>query len=274
MIKDLLVVIDNSAKSDQFLQAAVRFAERAHAIAEVAMLSPGPLASPKLAPFGTLHVPVEVLLKEEKARLEVVRRSIAGAKCPVEVYGISDDVAWIAHDLRLSHPLADLIMVGTPETWEVPWLRRRILESLLLTSGTPVLIMPPQKPLGAIRHAILGWKPSREANRAVHDLVALAEPGATIELVIVDHDSEADTKAHAVEAQRHLVRHGFKTSVHVSTPGDWSSVGELLEHHAVRQGADLLVTGGYAHSRAREVVLGGVTRTLLGEVRVPVLLSH
>lgn len=274
MIKDLLVVIDNSTKSDQFLQTALAFAERVGAHAEVAMLSPGPLASARLAPLGALYVPENVLVEEERARLAVVRASIAECTCPVEVYGLHDDVAWIAHDLRLSHPLADLILVGDPDGWEVPWLRQRVLETLLLSTGTPVLVLPAERSLGPVRHAVLGWKPTREANRAVHDLIALAEPGATIELVIVDDDPDAAVRTHAAEAERHLVRHGFKTLLHVSPTGDWSSVGEMLVHHAVKQQADLLVAGGYAHSRVREVILGGVTRTLLGAVRLPVLLSH
>lgn len=274
MIKDLLVVIDNSPNSDAFVKAAVALAQRAQAHAEVAMLSPGPLASAKFAPFGALYVPDEVLLKEEKARLAEVRDLISDANAPVEVYGLRDDVAWIAHDLRLSHPLADLIVVGETESWEVPWLRQRVLETLLLTTGTPLLVMPAERPLEPIRHAVLGWKPSRETNRAIHDLVALAEPGAAIEVAIVDPDPDADKRADVVEVVRHLVRHNFKASVHVAPPGDWPSTGEVLVHRAIQQRADILVTGGYAHSRVREVVLGGVTRTLLRDVRLPVLLSH
>ena len=155
MIKDLLVVIDNSSNADQFLQAAVAFAQRAGAYAEVAMLSPGPLMAVNLAPFGELYVPDEVLLEEERVRLNAVRDAIAHATCPVDVYGVRDDVTWIAHDLRKSHPLADLIMVGGPEDWEVPWLRWRVLETLLLTTGTPLVMMPANRPLGPIRHAVL-----------------------------------------------------------------------------------------------------------------------
>jgi nucleotide-binding universal stress UspA family protein len=274
MIKDLLVVIDNSTHSDPFLQGAVAFAQRSEAHAEVAMLSPGPLASAKFAPFGALYVPDAVLIDEERARLAAVRGSIAEASCPVEVYGLRDDVAWIVHDLRLSHPLADLIMVGGPDSWEIPWLRRRVVESLLLTAGTPLLVMPENHQLGPIRKAVVGWKPSREANRAIHDLVALAEPGASIELVIVDNDTDADKRADVAEVQRHLIRHGFKTSVHLSRSDDWPSVAERLEFVALQGQADLLVTGGYAHSRVREAVLGGVTNALLDGARIPLLLSH
>lgn len=274
MIKDLLIVIDNSIASEPFLNAAVSFAERSRAYGEVAMLSPGPLAVADLAPFGALYVPDEVLREEEAARLAAVRAAVAGAKCPIEVYGLRDDVAWIARDVRLSHPMADLILIGTKDSWETPWLRRRVLETLLLTTGTPILVLPFDRPLGPVHHAVIGWKPSREANRAVHDFIDLAEPGATVELVIVDADEEAGKRPDLAEVERHLGRHGFKVSVHRAPPGDWATTAEVIEHHALHARADLLVVGGYAHSRAREVVLGGVTRNLIESSRVPVLMSH
>lgn len=274
MIKDLLVVIDNSSNAEPFLRAAVAFAERTSAHGEVAMLSPGPLAVDELAPFGALYVPEELLRQEEDGRLAAVRASVAGARVPIEVYGLRDDVAWLTHDLRRGHPLADLIVVGAPDSWKVPWLRRRVLETLLLSTGTPLLIMPAERPLGPVRHAVLGWKPSREANRAIHDLVALAEPAAQIDLVVIDDDPGATRRADVVEVERHLGRHDFKVRAHVTRPGDRSSTGEILEHFAMRAGADVLAVGGYAHSRIREAVLGGVTSRLLEQVRLPVLLSH
>jgi nucleotide-binding universal stress UspA family protein len=122
---------------------------------------------------------------------------------------------------------------------------------------------------------VVGWKPSREASRAVHDLVALAEPGAQIDLVMVD--AEAGSAGHdkrAVEVERHLVRHGFKVTLHTSRRESWKTVAQMLEHFAVQRGADVLAVGGYAHSRAREVVLGGVTRDLIAQSRLPVLMAH
>jgi len=274
MIKDLLIVIDNSRKADNFLREALIFAERYDAFTEVLMLSPGPIAAADFAPLGALFVPDEVLRQEEAERLDVVRRALADALCPVEVHGLRDDIAWLAHDFRREHPVVDLILMGTEESWEIPWLRRRALETSLLATGTPLLIMPSQRPVERFRRAVLGWKPSREANRAVHDLVALADPGATIEIAMVGCAEGEAAEPHVAHVQRHLERHGFKVTLHLCPPGEWSGSAEVLEHLVRIHGADLLAVGGYAHSRVREIMFGGVTRELVAHARVPVLLSH
>jgi len=275
MIADILIVIDNGKGSEPFLEAAVGFAEQQSAQVNVLMVSPGPLAVAELAPFGALYIPEKVQLREEAERLAQVRAKLASAKVPVEVKGVCDDVAWVAGDVRRASPVADLILIGGADSWGVPWVRRRVAETLLLSSGTPLLIMPDGRSPCPIRHAVLGWKPVREAVRALHDLVLLAEPGAAIDLVVVSADGEdALRTTHAAEAQRHLVRHGFQVTPHVSQPGDWASVAHMIEHHAVRRNADLVAIGGYGHSRLREVTLGGVSRELIAGARLPVLLSH
>ncbi len=275
MIKDLLIVIDNGPQAEPFLKTAIRIAEGSRAYCEVAMLSPGPLVAAEFAPLGALYVPDEQLRLEEQARLVEVRALVDDATTPVEVYGVRDDVAWIAHDLKRSHPLADLIVTGPEEAWEVPWLRRRVIETLLLTTGTPLLLLPSNHAFGPIHHAVLGWKPSREASRAVHDLAALAEPGATIDVAMIDAVTNgAGQNRQAVEVERHLVRRGFKVALHTRNTEEWSTVADMLQHFAVEQGADILAVGGYAHSRMREAVLGGVTSQLVAASRLPVLLSH
>ncbi|WP_213981333.1 universal stress protein [Sphingomonas sp. dw_22] len=273
MIQDLLIAIDNSAGSEPFLDTAIAFAERLDAFAKVTMISAGPLAAAEFAPFGAIYVPEDVLRSDEAARLEEVRARLASAKVPVELRGISDDVAWVAGDLRRSHPLADLLVVGPADSWEVPWLHRRVVETLLLSTGTPLLLLPTQSTLAGVGHAVLGWKPSREAIRTVHDLVAIADPGAVIDVVVVDEKAEgAADQPGVADLIQHLARHGFNATAHVIATGD--SAAEALEEFTLRHKADLLAVGGYAHSRVREVVLGGVTRDLLGSARVPVLLSH
>lgn len=275
MIVDILIVIDNSETSEPFLDSAVRFAEQRGAHASVLMVSPGPLAVTELAPFGALYIPERVQLREEAERLAEIRAKLASAKVPVEVKGICDDVGWIAGDVRRASPVADLVLIGEADSWEVPWARRHVAEALLLSSGSPLLVVPDSKCPGPIRRAVFGWKPAREAVRALHDLVTLAEPGATIDLVVVSADGDdALRTTHALEAARHLTRHGFQVTPHVSPPGNGASVAHMIAHHAVRTNADLVAVGGYGHSRLREIALGGVSRELIAGAPLPVLLSH
>jgi len=275
MIKDLFAIVDHGEKSKPFLDAAVTLGEAHDACLEVGVLTGPPLAATTLAPFFEIYLPETVLAERAAERVEEVRLRLAHARCPVSVVEFLDDVLWLAGDLRRSRQIADLLLVGPSSGWEIPWLRGRIIETMLLAASTPLILLPEDRGLRRIRRAVIGWKPSREAVRAVHDLVALAEPGVHIDVVVIgDAGQPGDSDARAgAEVKRHLERHGLSAKLH------WLhsvSVGEadLLQEFAVETDADVLAIGGFAHSRIREVLLGGVTRALVRENRVPLLLAH
>lgn len=275
MIKDLFALVDHGGKSRPFLDAAVALGEAHGAHLEVGVLTALPLAATELAPFFELYLPDAVLAQQAAERVEQVRLELARARCPVSVTEFHDDVLWLAGDFRRSRQLADLLLVGPESGWEIPWLRRRMIETILLTAGTPLLVLPEGSALGKIRRAVIGWKPSREAVRAVHDLVAHAEPGAHVDVVAVGYaprSSDSDPAAGA-EVKRHLERHGFSAELHWLYDANLDEA-ELLQRFTVDARADLLAVGGFAHSRVREILLGGVTRTLVRSNRVPVLLAH
>lgn len=227
--------------------------------------------------MGAFYVTEDALRRDETEQIGRIHSLIEDVNCPVQVCGFHDDVAWLPGDVRRNRQITDLIVAGSIYSWEVPWLRRRVLETLLLSSGTPLLLLPDEhRALGKVKHAVFGWKPSPEANRALHDLVAIAEPGATIDIVMIgenEHASDPRLEA-ATEVEQHLVRHGFEVTVHALQLGEWQTIAGELQRFAVTQGADLLAIGGYAHSRIREVWLGGVTHDVIAEAELPVLLSH
>jgi nucleotide-binding universal stress UspA family protein len=270
MIRDILAIVDNAAAAAPFIGRVLRLAERCGASVDIAALTPSPYVAEALLPLGGMYLPDAVLEGDDRAKLDAVTTLTAASPASVSVFGLHDDVAWLAGDVRRSRQLADLILVGGPEEWETGWLRRRVLETAILGAGTPVLILPAGKDLAPVRHAVLGWKPGPEANRAVHDLVAIAEGGATVDIVIVDQEAGHDA---GDELCRHLVRHGLAPVIHrLATDG--MSEAEVIHGFALRNKADLLVTGGFGHSRFREICLGGVTRYLIEDAQVAVMLSH
>ena len=168
---------------------------------------------------------------------------------------------------------ADLLMLGQddPESDHAG-----LLEAVLFDSGRPVLAIPFAGTFPQIgRRVLVGWNASREASRAVHDalpLLAKAE-SACVFLANPKRGLGAHGEEPGADIARHLARHGLKVEVAKAVADDVAD-SALLLNHASDMGADLLVMGAYGHSRLREFILGGVTRSLLREMTVPVLLSH
>ena len=145
-------------------------------------------------------------------------------------------------------------------------------ESAFLTTGRPALIVPYiGAPPGPVRRAVVAWNASREAARAAHDaLPFLVEAEHTTVLAIDPERSRyhAGGRAHgASRTPRGAGRDG-------SLPSGGLTIGDAILAYAADDGADLLVMGGYGHSRMREIVLGGATRQVLAQMPLPVLMSH
>ncbi|MDA8049871.1 MAG: universal stress protein [Rhodospirillales bacterium] len=183
---------------------------------------------------------------------------------------------------------SDLIVLGQPEPGQTAaTAHRHMVEDVLLTAGRPVLIVPfagEFETVGA--NVLIGWRESPEAARAAHDALALVEAGAKLTLLTVRHGPipAERTELPGAGMARHLARHGVKTAsdeavAEASTPASFVvrpavTETDVLLNYASDVGADLLVVGAYGHSRMRELVLGGVTRGLLGHMTLPVLMSH
>ncbi|MEG3175445.1 universal stress protein [Sphingomonas sp. RB3P16] len=271
MIKTILAIVEGPVRGTGFIDAVLGLAEyrQAHVIFDI--LTAAPLLSANLAPLGTLYtLPGELrqLTREHASSL----RTLLPPGSQAEVVSHCDDVGWIPGDLRATAPLADMIVIGPGDAWSIDWLRRRTIETVLVASGTPVLLLPPGRSLRSVEHAVLGWKPEPAAMRALHHLVALAAPGARIDVVAVKHglDDLPETVLDPVVAL--LSRHGFSVKGHALDRSETPQ--ERLTSFALDRGADLLVVGGFAHSRVREILLGGVTRSLIGDPRLPVLMVH
>lgn len=273
MIKDLFAVIDDAEIAAPFLGAILSFAEAHRARLTVTALTPAPTATPAFAPLGGMWLPEMVLAADDEANVMRLKQALDGATVEVSVRGLHDDAVWLTGDLRRSTPAADLVLIGPPQTWRARWLRRRVLETLIKSAGAPVLLVPDGGLSYLSQHAVLGWKPGPEASRALHDLKRVVEPGGRIDVVTVgDEDSwPFDDQRSRMEARDHLARHGFAAEAHLKESGNDDAAALLDWAHL--QGADLLAIGGFAHSRFREILLGGVTRHLIDGADRPIMIS-
>jgi nucleotide-binding universal stress UspA family protein len=170
---------------------------------------------------------------------------------------------------------ADLAVLGQPDPAGTP-SGAAVLAGAIFDSGRPVLVIPYAGSFASVGARVLvGWNAGREATRAVHDALPLLVKAGSVTITAVN--PRVGLGAHGeqpgADIARHLARHGVAVVVeHTVAPE--IGAADILLNRASELSADLLVVGAYGHSRVREFLLGGVTRSLLREMTVPVLLSH
>ncbi len=148
-------------------------------------------------------------------------------------------------------------------------------EAVIFGSGKPTLVLPQttrSRPfeLGTIAVA---WDFSRAAARAISDALPLLEKARKVRVVTIVDEKELDTKHSAEAIAKNLARHGIDIVLdRVEAKG--MPIGSVLESYTLSHGMDLLVMGAYGHSRLRQFILGGATRSLLARPPLPILFSH
>jgi nucleotide-binding universal stress UspA family protein len=156
---------------------------------------------------------------------------------------------------------------GHPETLS-------IAEGLIFESGRPVLLLPPEGMAGhRFDDVVVGWDGSRGAARALAEALDLLAAAESVTVATVTGDKDLVGTAPAEDVVRHLSRHGI-TAEAVDVPLGGENAGEALTSFCKKRGADLLVMGAFGHTRAREFLLGGATRSALKEPVLPVLMAH
>jgi len=147
---------------------------------------------------------------------------------------------------------------------------------VMIAGGRPVLFIPTAGRFPTIgSNATIAWNGSRESARAVFDALPFLVAAKQVRILAVNPD---DTELHGTvlpgsELATALARHGVKCEVARSVAPDIGIGDELLSRLADR-GSDLLVMGGFGHSRFREFIFGGATRSILAHMTAPVLMSH
>jgi nucleotide-binding universal stress UspA family protein len=167
----------------------------------------------------------------------------------------------------------DLAVVGQaePKTNAVEGI---IVEAALFDSGRPVIIVPYiQKAPLKLDRVMVCWDGGRVAARAIGDAVPLLQRAGHVEVVIVANELGKQDQIEGADVGAHLARHGLNVEVKRILLGD-IDVADALLSHAADEGVDFIVMGGYGHSRLREFVLGGITRSFMESMTVPVLMSH
>jgi len=278
MIKDLVVSLSVAPERDpaaEFaLSVASAFAARVAGIAfqsdpiTPTALMDGVPPSPDL--LESLRMESERGAKAAAARFDEAARL---ASVPFETRIVTSTVAGAANRFAEIARRFDLSVVAQarpdavgPETL--------IVEQALFDSGRPVLVVPyiQATPFRADR-VMLCWDGSRPAARAAGDAMPIVARAQVVEVFIVESGKLKSDEIPGADIAEHLAHHGLNVKITRTVSGD-VDVANVILSHAADSGADLIVMGGYGHSRLREFILGGATRGILTSMTVPTLMSH
>lgn len=274
----ILVHLDDSSRCDDrvTLAASVARTHGAHLLG--------------LAPTGLVNLPATLqptqldgvpTLAAARDRLrERAERCVQRFNQQVAALGLVSHEGRVHDDDMLSAVIqhartSDLVVLGQHDARHhvllVPW---DFPQQVCLHGGRPVLVLPHTGDFASCGHTVVvGWNDSRESARALADALPLLQQAQEVHVLSLQHTREHDGQHPALDGVgQWLQRHGVPATLHLEATS--LHTGDALLARSVDLGADLIVMGGYGHRRITELVLGGVTRSVLAKMPVPTLISH
>ena len=276
MVKDIIVNLSVTKEGSVVGKYAVSVA----AALEAHLTGVAFIYEPVVPISGAGYIPAEVIEIQRDDNETAAEAAIKSFTADTDQAGISAEPlitnASLAgagdHFARMARRF-DLAIVGQAEP-EISSMEQIIGETTLFESGRPMIMVPYiQKAPFKTDNVMICWDGSRTATRAVADAIPIIRKSGRVEIVIVTNERGKEDEIEGADIGQHLARHGLKVDVH-RIPGGNIDIADALLSHAADSSADLMVMGGYGHSRLREFVLGGVTRSIFESMTVPVLLSH
>jgi len=275
-VKDILAIVTSAASNEPVIAFAEQLAQQTGGRVTAALVNWEPNYAPvevlAVDPlYGQLLEDARDQLRGEADKLKV--RLLQGeTAAAVESYLIDRGAAGVALGLRARH--ADLSLVAKPTKLNADSVQA-ILDAALFESGRPVIIVPPEwKPAPIGRRVLFAWKPTREAARALGDADDLICAAEGVSVVTVDgKPSRGYGEQPGADITAHLAYRGAKAELFNLASGGLTEAEAILRQ-ALAVGADLIVMGGYGRSRMSEFIFGGVTREILKQTTLPVLMSH
>jgi nucleotide-binding universal stress UspA family protein len=201
---------------------------------------------------------------------EATRRAGVSAETRRIEAGVGDVPTQFAHIARRF----DLSVIGQFESGRDHPTKNIVIEAALFESGRPVLIVPfIQKDRLKLDHVMVCWDGSRAAARAVADAMPFLARSGKASIVVADLQSAKSPDLPGTDIATHLTRHGVNVTIE-RIPVSKIDVSNAILSYAADTDPDLIVMGGYGHSRLREFILGGTTRGMLASMTKPTLMSH
>ncbi|MDE2579441.1 MAG: universal stress protein [Hyphomicrobiales bacterium] len=270
--KDLLAIIESAEDAEAMSGYAHSLADAFQAHLTVAGVTP----QMPPAPAFMGEFPYELVQQAQEKAMEQIAAGYAKFEKAASRPNTSDLVriespsgaieeatARLARQFDLS-----LVLQPTPERRDAS-----LIESVLFNSGRPLLILPYiQHGPARLGKIIVAWDGGAAAARSLGAAMPALKRAGRVEVVTMVDPRKSAGSLPGVDITRHLARHGVHAELKNLPKGD--DVGALLLSYAADENADMLVMGGYGHSRFRELVLGGATRTILQSMTLPIFMKH
>ena len=264
----------STADGDAVIDQAVEVCERAGAHLSLLVLGIAP--PPPASPYGVVSNDIwagEIRdgQNEAQVRGKALEARLASREIPVSVEAQYIDRGTVATLAARFARYADLTLVPPGSDVQTP-----VLDGALFESGRPVLLLPQgATSFPAPKSVMIAWNASVEASKAVRDAICVMKTAEKVHAVLIDPVPSFD--GHGPEPgsdlATYLGRHGIATEVH-RLPKEGKDTGEILRRVASDLGADLIVMGGFGHSRLRERIFGGATTSMVKTPSVAVLMAH
>jgi nucleotide-binding universal stress UspA family protein len=276
--KSILVHLDTSEAVHHRLELALSLAKQAegHLTGLYTAFSPEPGSFYVMAGNAELYVEQRQRRAEREGalerlfRAELVRTKVSGEWKSSAEYA-NTVVAQAAR-------LADLTILGQDNRGDPDaFVADQFVENTVISSGRPVLVVPYAGRFDTVgSHVMLAWDGSREATRAWHDALPFLTRAKRVTVMTINAlaNEPPGSRDPGVDIAATVSRYGVNVVTDEVEGVKRDPIGEMLLSRAADLGADLIVMGCYAHSRWRELVLGGATRSILKSMTVPVLMSH
>ena len=273
--KTILVHVDSGKYCPARLDMAIHLARRfdAHLVGLHALTAVR-LPAYAIAEAGaTLLEAQKTVAHEQASRAEsLFTKAIGGAGLASTEWRVSSDDAVDATALHARY--ADVVVLGQPRERDGSGVESDFAERVILSAGRPVLMVPyAGKFEGVGKRILVAWNTGREATRAVTDSIPLLREAEQVHVVVFNPEGAVHGAVPGADIGLYLARHGVPVEVAYHRADD-IDVGNQLLSRVADLGIDLIVMGAYGHSRLRELVMGGATRTILESMTAPVLLSH
>jgi nucleotide-binding universal stress UspA family protein len=276
-LREIVVFVDGRTETAGILEFAGILAQEHGARLITVFMQPEPIVTPAetFARGEGMHSTIEVH-QAQLDRIEAEHR--AQFEDIVRRHGIRSEwrsLPYLSSEVGVHAYYADLVAIARPESAGQITGPPGLAESLILSSGRPIILFPPRSTVSRVHRALVAWNTTRESIRAVADAMPLLAKAEAVEVLIVDPQRHpaGHGQEPGADIARHLARHGAQVEVRRLSSGG-KDVAHLLLAQAADFGADLLVMGAYGHSQIREWMFGGVTRTVLYEAGLPVLMSR